>query len=165
MAVEQLKAPHNLPVIDLIDRDAWILKKVAGLKVLHAGATDNMLTASRAAGAVLLHQKLRKSGCHVVGVDLDAEGIRFLREHHGVDDIVCGDLEALHEMFPPETFDVALAADVMEHLNNPGKFLSAARAVLKPRGFLVVTVPNAFSFKKFLGVSLFRQERNHPDHV
>jgi hypothetical protein len=37
--------------------------------------------------------------------------------------------------------------------------------VLADGGQLVITVPNAFSFKKFVGVLGFRQERNHPDHV
>lgn len=53
----------------------------------------------------------------------------------------------------------------MEHLNNPGLFLKEVRKVLNKDGELVITVPNSFSFKKFVGVSVFKQERNHPDHV
>lgn len=165
MPLTKLSAPHRLHPMALVDRDPWILSKVAGKKVLHAGATDSMLTAERAANEKLLHQKLREAECDVMGVDIDGTGIAFLRERYGIDDIVCGDLEALDTLFAPSSFEVVLAADVMEHLNNPGRFLDGAGRVLKPGGVLIVTVPNAFSLKKFIGVSLFRQERNHPDHV
>jgi 2-polyprenyl-3-methyl-5-hydroxy-6-metoxy-1,4-benzoquinol methylase len=76
-----------------------------------------------------------------------------------------GDVEALDQVLPGRKFDLVLAADVMEHLNNPGLMLASARNVLAENGELVITVPNAFSFKKFVGVLALRQERNHPDHV
>ena len=163
--VRKLTAPYSLGAIELVERDAWLLGKVCGLRVLHAGATDSMLTDTRAAQEVLLHQKLRAAGCDLVGVDIDAAGIDYLRDRYGITDIVGGDLEELDTLFHRNTFDIVLAADVMEHLNNPGRFLASAKKVLKKDGQLIITVPNAFSMKKFLGVSIFRQERNHPDHV
>jgi 2-polyprenyl-3-methyl-5-hydroxy-6-metoxy-1,4-benzoquinol methylase len=160
-----IKAPLKLEPISLINRDDWIIERVKGKKVLHAGPTDNLLTDSRAGLDQLLHQKLRRAGCQVTGVDIDLEGINFLRTKFGIDDIVHGSIEVLDEVFPDQKFDVILAADVMEHLNNPGLFLQSARKLLEPDGELIITVPNAFSFKKFLGVAIFHEERNHPDHV
>jgi SAM-dependent methyltransferase len=156
----------RLDAVQLVERDRWILDKVRGKRVLHAGATDSPLTAARAADGRLLHQKLNASAAaSVVGVDLDGEAIRMLRERHGIDNIVEGDLEQLESLLPDHRFDVVLAADVLEHLSNPGRFLEAARRVLAGDGELIVSVPNAFSFKKFVGVAFFFQERNHPDHV
>ena len=165
MIPTKLSAPYHLSSMPLVDRDTWILSRAAGLRVLHAGATDSMFTEQRASGEGLLHQKLRGAGCDLVGLDIDKEGIEYLRRVHGIDDIRHGDLESLPEQFEPQSFDLVIAADVLEHLNNPGLFLSGVREVLRSTGSLIVTVPNAFSLKKFLGVSLFRQERNHPDHV
>jgi len=158
-------APFKLPRVSLINRDDWILTKILGKEVLHAGCTDNMLTHSKADKDVLLHKKLSDICPSVTGIDIDRDGINFLKDKFGFDNIVCGSIESLDAIFPENTFDVILAADVMEHLNNPGLFLQTAEKVLKPFGELIITVPNAFSFKKFLGVLLFRQERNHPDHV
>ena len=158
-------APFQLPRVTLIDRDNWILEKSSGKKVLHAGCTDNMLTHSKVGKEALLHKKLTDTCLDVTGIDIDGDGIEFLQSHFGFDNIVHGNIEKLDALFPEGSFDIILAADVMEHLNNPGLFLEAAEKVLKRGGELIITVPNAFSFKKFLGVFLFRQERNHPDHV
>ena len=42
-------------------------------------------------------------------------------------------------------FDVLFAGDVLEHLSNPGLFLSAARRHLEPGGRLVISTPNCFN--------------------
>jgi 2-polyprenyl-3-methyl-5-hydroxy-6-metoxy-1,4-benzoquinol methylase len=155
----------KLARIPLVNRDDWILGKVRGKRVLHAGATDSPLSARRASLGELLHQKLNRTDCKVIGVDLDADAIDVLRREHGIENILHGNLEHIDRLFPHRSFDVVLAADILEHLDNPGLFLAAARSLLAPDGVLIVTVPNAFSFKKFVGVSLFLEERNHPDHV
>lgn len=155
----------KLESVALVERDEWIHERVKGRSVLHAGATDSPLTEARARGGHLLHQKLNDGHCEMVGVDLDAEAIALLKSRFNIHNIVHGDLERLETLFPERRFDVVLAADVIEHLSNPGRFLEAARKVLAPGGELIVSVPNAFSFKKFVGVAVFSQERNHPDHV
>ena len=43
--------------------------------------------------------------------------------------------------FKNESVDCVLAAELMEHLAQPGRFLEEAQRVLKPRGTLIVTVP------------------------
>jgi len=43
----------------------------------------------------------------------------------------------------PELFDVAILADVIEHLSYPASVLATARRLLKPSGRLLVSVPNA----------------------
>ncbi|MFA5841388.1 MAG: class I SAM-dependent methyltransferase [Candidatus Paceibacterota bacterium] len=42
-------------------------------------------------------------------------------------------------------FDVIFAADLIEHLSNPGLFLKSCRDNLKDGGSLVITTPNCFS--------------------
>ena len=42
----------------------------------------------------------------------------------------------------PEPFDVAILADVIEHLAYPGPVLATTRRLLKPSGHLLVSVPN-----------------------
>lgn len=45
----------------------------------------------------------------------------------------------------PERFDRIFAGDLIEHLSNPGLFLTAARAHLAPEGALILTTPNTFN--------------------
>ncbi len=53
------------------------------------------------------------------------------------------DLDALDVLpFAPESFDVALLGDILEHLKHPFALLQAVKAVLRPGGCIYVTVPN-----------------------
>lgn len=54
--------------------------------------------------------------------------------------------------------DIAIAGDVMEHLENPEFFLTEIYRILKPNGLLVISVPNSASLKNrfrcLLGMSI-----------
>jgi glycosyltransferase involved in cell wall biosynthesis len=82
--------------------------------------------------------RLRKMGHHVTGVELmpnaDAE--------HALDRFLVADLE---QGLPPEldgSFDVVLAADVLEHVRDPARLLREIRDVVAPGGSLLISVPN-----------------------
>ena len=50
-------------------------------------------------------------------------------------------LESL-EKLDGEAFDVVVAADVLEHLPDPGRALDLLRPLVKPGGLLLVSLPN-----------------------
>lgn len=165
MVRKEPTAPLRLNHIPLVNKSSWILNKVKGKSVLHAGPTDFPMTEGKAQNGTLLHLHMQGLCKDLVGVDLSASSIEWLRSNYSVDDIIFGNIEELDLIFPTKKFDVIVAGDVIEHINNVGGFYEAARKVLAPGGIIVVTVPNAFSIKKLLGVLLFKQERNHPDHL
>ncbi|MGO8873421.1 MAG: glycosyltransferase [Acidimicrobiales bacterium] len=86
----------------------------------------------------LLDERLRQMGHHVTGVDVtEISGVR-----QRTDEFVVADL---NEGIPPEVgsgFDIVLAADVLEHLVNPGALMSQVRNVLAPDGTAIFCVPN-----------------------
>jgi GT2 family glycosyltransferase len=49
----------------------------------------------------------------------------------------------LPDLFPDETYDFIVCADVLEHLREPGKVLDSLGALLAPQGKLLISVPNA----------------------
>src|SRR5260370_32500224 len=53
----------------------------------------------------------------------------------------------LNQTFPFEdaTFDVAMAVEILEHLENPRSFLRELARVLKPGGRAIVSTPNLTS--------------------
>jgi len=58
----------------------------------------------------------------------------------------------LEHNFGEQRFDAVTFWAVLEHLAEPGQFLSKARALLKPGGFCFILVPNAQSLAtRFLG--------------
>ncbi len=104
------------------------------------------LLRSRPAGRVLdlgcsggvLAERLEAMGHEVTGVDV--------MEIDGVSERTTAFVAAdLNDGIPAEVgtgYDVVLAADVLEHLVNPGALMSQAREVLAPGGVALFCVPN-----------------------
>ncbi len=86
----------------------------------------------------LLSERLRDIGHEVTGVDVV--------ELAGVDDRTDQFFRAdLNEGIPSEVgsgFDIVLAADVLEHLVNPGALMSQVREVISDDGVALFCVPN-----------------------
>ncbi|MBO0181221.1 hypothetical protein J0682_30075, partial [Vibrio parahaemolyticus] len=66
-------------------------------------------------------------------------------------------------------FDVIVAGEIIEHLNNPGLFLSGVRRFMHRDSKLVITTINAYCAMRFFVYAL-RGRRGinefvHPDHV
>jgi SAM-dependent methyltransferase len=83
---------------------------------------------------------------NVVGLDSSPEAIRFCTEK-GLGEVRIGDICALP--FPDATFDLVLATDILEHVDDDLLALRELRRVLKPDGRLLLTVP---TFKLLWGL-------------
>jgi len=102
-----------------------------------------------------------------VGVDLDAEGIAKLRELMPGEEFHVENAETLGDSaaLAGSQWDFIVAGDVVEHMDNPGLFFQSAAKLLKPDGTLIVTVPSAFSAKRFFWLLFTGTEQVHPDHT
>jgi 2-polyprenyl-3-methyl-5-hydroxy-6-metoxy-1,4-benzoquinol methylase len=75
-------------------------------------------------------------------------------------------MEASAESFSlPKQFDVVFAGDLIEHLSNPGLFLSCARKQLRPGGRLIITTPNAFNIFSIAEKFSKGEPTVNPDHT
>lgn len=72
------------------------------------------------------------------GVDPSAQAIAFCRER-GLRDVSVAGLEALP--FASGSFDLLMACDVLEHVDDDGAALAELRRVAAPDGRLLLTVP------------------------
>ncbi|WP_215734801.1 class I SAM-dependent methyltransferase [Geobacter grbiciae] len=112
---------------------AKIIKLVGkGKKVLEVGC---------AAGS---QSKVMKEqfGCSVTGVEIDADAANEASRY--CDKIITGNIESLDmlETFKKEKYDVAIFADVLEHLYDPVAVLIKVSDLLTDDGYLVVSIPN-----------------------
>lgn len=64
--------------------------------------------------------------------------------------------------FDDESFDVVIALEIIEHLTDPGAFLTEVHRVLKPKGTLVVSTPNIASWHSRLHLALGYQPYSIP---
>lgn len=103
------------------------------------------------------HALLEKRAASVYGVDLDLPE-RYLHDPRYQ--------RASAEDFRfPAAFDVIFAGDLIEHLSNPGLFLKACRAHLKPAGRLILTTPNTFNLFNLAEKLTKREPTVNPDHT
>jgi predicted TPR repeat methyltransferase len=156
-------------------RQDFVLNACRGKRVLHLGCVDSGLTVERFQRGELMHQKLDQVAGELWGVDVDAEGIAFLRDH-GFEHLLIADIsssdtresqaepDATMSLLQAQAFDVILATEVLEHLPNPANFLAAVqRLMTSGRTQFIVTVPNAFRVDTLLW--MWRNvEYVHPDH-
>lgn len=146
-------------------RQDFVLERCRGKTVLHVGCIDAGLLHERFARGELMHQRLCEIAESVWGVDVDTSGIEYLRAQ-GYDHLQVADAETLadQDALRSQSFDVIVATELLEHLANPGLFLTGVRELMIPgRTELIVSVPNAFRLNTLYRV--FRQvELVHPDH-
>jgi 2-polyprenyl-3-methyl-5-hydroxy-6-metoxy-1,4-benzoquinol methylase len=92
-----------------------------------------------------LGEALAERGCRVWGLDRDRSAVEHARA--GYEHLQTLDLDAAEELpWPEAQFDVVLAADILEHLRDPGAALRMLHHYLRPGGTLVVSLPNIAHF-------------------
>lgn len=82
-------------------------------------------------------------GCEVVGLEMDAEAAAVARKVcTQVYEVDLDDDEWVALLKDQPKFDVVIAADVLEHLRDPGKCLSRVRTLMAENATLIVSTPN-----------------------
>lgn len=154
--------------IEIVERVDFIEAHCAGKKVLHLGCTNYPYTQPAIDDRALLHFKLEKVAAEVYGFDLDQRGLDVLAEN-GAKNLYRADLEKLDEVELDEKFDVIVAGEMIEHLNNPGLFLHGIKRFMNPDTSLIITTINAYCAMRFWAYFLRGRggsaEPVHPDHV
>lgn len=135
------KMMHAVPETTVVDRHAFVLERCKGKGVLEFGASGK------------LHDEIKKVAGHYIGVDREGDGEGVVG--FDLDDVSRWSLPP-HEYFHPvsmvlpseplslEVFDVIVCGEVIEHLSNPGWFLTRLRRQYAGVP-VIITVPNAFA--------------------
>lgn len=124
-----------------------VLRFTTGPSVLDVGCTGGLQADSPDVGGVLwLHGHLRDAFPDVWGVDLSPTKIAALEEA-GFSNLVAADAQTLDL---DHRFDTVVAGEVIEHVPDPGRFLTSLARHLKPSGRIVLTTPYAFGLPQVL---------------
>jgi 2-polyprenyl-3-methyl-5-hydroxy-6-metoxy-1,4-benzoquinol methylase len=85
---------------------------------------------------------LKERGCSVTGVEYSPEMARHASLY--CDRIITGDIEQIDfdKTFVQDRFDTILFGDVLEHLKDPQAILHQVRGILRPKGYVVASIPN-----------------------
>lgn len=120
-------------VMDVINRH---IRPAAGSRILDIGAGNGALSEK------LKNQGLSVSACDLTPGPIDVPGVAYRQ---------CDDTGRLP--FDDGRFDIAVAVEVIEHIDGHHVFFSEAARILKPGGTFLFTTPNILSMKsrvKFL---------------
>ncbi len=87
-------------------------------------------------------QLLTKRGCTVTGVETNLNAAKVAEQY--CEKVIVADLDftTLVDILPYNAFDVAVFGDVLEHLRAPWRILEETKQLLKPDGYVVVSLPN-----------------------
>lgn len=110
---------------------------VAKLERLAGKARGDLLELGSAGGFFL--EAARRRGWHVQGIEISPQAVGYSRRELGLD-VHDGDL--FEAPFAAESFDLAVADNVLEHTTAPQRVLWKLRSLLKPGGCLWVIVPS-----------------------
>jgi len=115
------------------DRDPKKLDCLKSLRVLDIGC-----------GGGILSEPLARLGAHMVGADPAGESVEVARAHAEESGLAIDyrattaeDLAAAHERF-----DVVLAMEVVEHVNDVDAFVATCASMVKPGGLMVAATLN-----------------------
>ncbi len=147
------------------DRLEVITPLVKSGKILDLGVVDSRRmrheTSERLeTKANLLFRQICKINPRTLGVDIDDEGIEILREegyHVRTDNVMTMNLG--------EQFDVIIAGEIIEHLDNPGQFLQNMKQHLALNGTLFISTPNPFYIKQFWKIWRYNRPQVHEEHT
>jgi len=76
---------------------------------------------------------------HVTGTEVSNSAVRIASEKYGLK-LLAGQVEDLH--LPPSSFDNITLFHVLEHVPDPARLIDLCRDLLRPRGIVVIAVPN-----------------------
>jgi ubiquinone/menaquinone biosynthesis C-methylase UbiE len=114
-----------------IARYAFARRYVQGKRVLDAGCGTGYGSA-----------ELAQSAAEVTGVDIAADAIEYACANYPIPGLRFVESSCIAVPFPPESFDLLVAFEVIEHLTDYRAFLNECSRVLTPDGLLIVSSPN-----------------------
>ena len=140
------------------DRIDYLCHMAAGKRVLDVGIVEHTAAATR--GPQWLHERLCRAAKACLGIDILADELDQLRERGY--NVVCADItrEPLSG-----TFDLIVCGEILEHLDQPGRFFDNIYSMLDENGLAVLTTPNPWYLnvvlRNVLGGAPFSDSADH----
>jgi len=139
-----LKAIEDEPTLfKRLDRRYGLYRRCNEV-IKRAGRSGRVLDIGCATGIFL--EGMRSRGWKADGVELSEFAANYARERFHLS-VTTGTLEEAG--YPDNQFDLATMWDVLEHVPDPASTLAEIHRILKPGGWLVLSLPNPLAWERF----------------
>ncbi len=108
-----------------------------------------------------LHKALKEVSSSIVGIDLYKPGVDDLKER-GFLNIIYADAQQFEL---GEKFDVIVAGDIIEHLEDFHGFLESCRRHMHNGSRLIISTPNPWYWKYMIKAVISNEVSNNPEHT
>lgn len=91
-----------------------------------------------------ISRRAAESGWEVTGIDISENEIsiaQLMYKHENTGSKIIYSTDTI-DSFPEKYFDAVISTEVIEHVHNPGLYLSRINRVLKNNGKLIISIPN-----------------------
>ncbi|MDP3888554.1 MAG: class I SAM-dependent methyltransferase [bacterium] len=138
----------------------YFQKILEGLKKAYPKLNGRVLDIGCSFGLFL--ELAQKENWEIYGLDLSPTPVKKAKKRLGTKNIFNVGLEKAK--FKDCYFDLVTIFQTIEHVDNLEKFLNEIHRILKPKGVILITTPNASGWQaKIMGSSWFAYR--HPDHL
>jgi len=160
----------KIPITDNIEEDriSFLVNMVKDKRIIDLGCIDHLdIIESKIRNNTWLHKRLVESSQFCIGIDINREGVDYIRRL-GYKNVYAGDIledEEIRELILSQYWDLLVMGEVIEHIENPIFFLKKLREIYKEKiKYLILTTPNVFSLVHFKLAFLNNIEFINSDH-
>ena len=98
-------------------------------------------------------------GYKVHAIDTLESSIEIANEFFNHENVTFEVRDVIKQPFPENSFDCILFFETIEHVENPAQFLREFHRILRPKGCLILSTPNATSLKNMFYALSYRKRK------
>jgi len=135
-------------LLNELERASRVSRVKKTIEMLEGGETALDVGCNAGFMTVMIAEKYKK----VIGIDVLHNNIEIAKNLFSKPNIKYITMNALNitSNFEEEMFDCIVITEVLEHVANPNLLIQNCYQLLKPKGILIVSTPNAYSLKAFM---------------